>query len=144
MLSNPLLNKAPQTSPPAAAVVAEAMAKAKAVAVAVAKATEAAVAEAKGIGKAGRCRGKTKRGRGTKTRSVAILMMPPRRGIPKVATQGKPLEYKGGKIYFPKGFFMCIREAGNYASEKQLRVGRYASVEQTWLHALKSIDDHIG
>ena len=102
--------------------------------------------DAKGKGKCsggsvGRGRGK-KRGRGAKTRVQEIPTLPSRSGIPRVATEGKPVEYNGGKIYFSKGYFRCIRVAGQYATEKKLRVGRYASVKQAWLHALKCIDDY--
>ena len=103
----------------------------------------------KGIGKSigksrGRGRGKVKRaGRGkVKRAAIAIPTLPPRRGIPKVATDGKPVEYNGGKIYFKNAVFRVIREAGNYYSERQISIARYESVQQAWLHALKAIDDY--
>ena len=70
-------------------------------------------------------------------------LLPLRKGIPKMATDGNPVAYKGGKIYFSKtkGGFRVIRDASDFATERVMRIARFASVQQAWLHALKAIDD---
>ena len=51
-----------------------------------------------------------------------------------------PTPYNGGVIYNPPTFggFRCIREAGNYNSEKQIRW--HGDIEEAWENALQAID----
>ena len=62
--------------------------------------------------------------------------------IAKPATQGHPVNYKGGRIYLNKGAFRAIRKFPEYGTERKVCVPRYANIQQAWLYALKAIDEY--
>ena len=66
------------------------------------------------------------------------------RGIPKgMAKEGKPVEYKDGRVYLNRGCFRAICHVpSGYATEKRINIAKYANVDQAWLYALKAIDDY--
>jgi hypothetical protein len=84
------------------------------------------------------------RERGSKKRPAAAVAALKSWGwIPKtVATDGNPVNYTGGRIYFEKGAFIAIRGFPNYGSDRKIFVDNFASAHQAWLHSLKAIDDY--
>ena len=91
---------------------------------------------------------KRARGRGVAKAKAApdFAHLPARKGaIATPASQGNPVSYKTGRIYFDKnkGKFRVIRHMPNYATEKAVIIALYSGVQQAWLHALKIIDDYF-
>jgi hypothetical protein len=78
-----------------------------------------------------------------KAKKVVFETLAPWRGIPKVmAKDGKPVDYGGGRIYLSRACFRVIRRVPDYATERQMQIAKFPSIQQAWLHALKAIKDY--
>ena len=88
---------------------------------------------------------KTKKGR-----SKAMKAMEPRGDLPRPKPcpaqpkEGHPIDYCGGRMYLKGGFFRTIRAAGNYGTERKVRIESYASKDQAFYAALKCVRDWHG
>ena len=66
-------------------------------------------------------------------------------GLPKIPTDGHPVNYKGGRIYFSKtkSSFRAIRLLPFYNTERQFQLSKFeGNAEQAFLHACKSVSDY--